>query len=1163
MTYYYLKKEGVIANRRTGSNLFGGAVTKPRLDKYLNDLIKCKKKIDIYANIINEFIDLSLDLVKKIGSNEHVDPIEYNAFLELYLKFTRIIDIARGNYIKVIPMIFFITEFPPDIYISKNPPSYYVFTNNESTVSGELYVKNSTGNYEKQSEKIGPYEEVHAAFLKSTNKNTTNFMLNDDILGLGKILENTSDGDSPRNHVMNMMFALGASGTGKTTRYFGADRNDKKSSPDDYEGISSFLANSAKNIGATKIHVAYFVCYGQENTNTTESRKIKEILLFVNPKSVNLESKKNPLLSKRNDGFDDNKTFIPYVDEDNIVPKNKGFRSFYTDLINKKLSPTKYDRIKEFILGQKQEIEPNNKSNAVTFRNIIEQNPDIWKDITDVGSDDQIKIMFDLLLSEQKKIYTVLPTMNNIESSRCHTCVLFRFTFIDKNGVEQYKYFPLFDMAGTENTEKIEEFFGRYKSVGMVKLLDYINNSDKIEISDNTETTIPPSLRTLLEYDNDDQFKDAKIKLNYYLKAAQQKGGAVNSNVLLDRTNDKSIYKRPPLDSALDCDKFIAKIPLEGKYINHTIATLVLATLCVGKAINSTVDTKDHFDDIGVDVVDALSNVASATTDKKKTQTKSNNKICFVGEPSELPNPSDASKPIINCTDTRLLYDLPNSDDKKNDLFNKILLDSSIWAQVLFSFLYWNSESDESKQKLADIMLSDETPIGPWTTTLKEEYSQFVDDINDEDSNYEFIKGYTLNKITDFDENTMNNVNSYMQYVSNNNAQISKDNSNNFKITKNNIVYNFNTDGTIGSTERKKKYEKIAEQFKPIDIDKMYTTYNNKSIHDKLPEKDSTKAKVIVNQIIEILKNIDFRKMYNAIFNIDTIGDKKDSSENKKPNDTKKPTIETGRKGPSVSELKRQKDNAEASLLKKGIDNMVRNKSIEYDENLFSLYKNLKYLFVALTFDTGFAFGNNSNYEKYLFADIPGTDSYASNSSGREYVQYYLAESKNLLSGLSLDTDINGSKLKELFMNSTDEDVRNAIITHIQKTVKSNIKNIEQLVTFETEHNKKISQSVIDFIKSADGNSTKITNLATKIKKFQENYVKPDDRTDATPSDPDTAQITAQINRIKAGRCAATKMTLMHLITGEEPKKDMVKNTLTLCQTLFSATKLDTKPETK
>ena len=48
-----------------------------------------------------------------------------------------------------------------------------------------------------------------------------------------------------------------------------------------------------------------------------------------------------------------------------------------------------------------------------------------------------------------------------------------------------------------------------------------------------------------------------------------------------------------------------------------------------------------------------------------------------------------------------------------------------------------------------------------------------------------------------------------------------------------------------------------------------------------------------------------------------------------------------------------------------------------------------------------------------------------------------------------------------------------------------------------------------------------------------------------------------QMHRIKDGRAAATKMTLMHLVTGQGVKHFMVEETIKLCKTLYESTNLD------
>jgi hypothetical protein len=47
------------------------------------------------------------------------------------------------------------------------------------------------------------------------------------------------------------------------------------------------------------------------------------------------------------------------------------------------------------------------------------------------------------------------------------------------------------------------------------------------------------------------------------------------------------------------------------------------------------------------------------------------------------------------------------------------------------------------------------------------------------------------------------------------------------------------------------------------------------------------------------------------------------------------------------------------------------------------------------------------------------------------------------------------------------------------------------------------------------------------------------------------------MHRIRKGRVAATKMTLVHLVTGQDIKHYMVDETIKLCKTLYESTNLD------
>lgn len=96
----------------------------------------------------------------------------------------------------------------------------------------------------------------------------------------------------------------------------------------------------------------------------------------------------------------------------------------------------------------------------------------------------------------KKKIKTILPTKNNLESSRGHTCVLVRI------GQENnYKYFPLFDMAGTENPEAVEDFIitGKdpRKMHSLINKINKVTQTGKI-VDDSDPPKDFPSLGELL-----------------------------------------------------------------------------------------------------------------------------------------------------------------------------------------------------------------------------------------------------------------------------------------------------------------------------------------------------------------------------------------------------------------------------------------------------------------------------------------------------------------------------------------------------------------------------------------------------------------------------------------------------------------------------------------
>jgi len=77
------------------------------------------------------------------------------------------------------------------------------------------------------------------------------------------------------------------------------------------------------------------------------------------------------------------------------------------------------------------------------------------------------------------------------------------------------------------------------------------------------------------------------------------------------------------------------------------------------------------------------------------------------------------------------------------------------------------------------------------------------------------------------------------------------------------------------------------------------------------------------------------------------------------------------------------------------------------------------------------------------------------------------------------------------------------------------------------------------------------TSLVNKIKSLASSVTGSDD-----------LLLTNQMNRIQDARISATKMVLMHLVTGQSMKEEMVKDTLQLCDLLYTTTDLDLSDKT-
>jgi hypothetical protein len=281
----------------------------------------------------------------------------------------------------------------------------------------------------------------------------------------------------------------------------------------------------------------------------------------------------------------------------------------------------------------KDDAEYNNDKN---FREILKDETDIWYKIQDK---DNVEKIFNDLMNKQKDIRTILPTMNNIESSRGHTCVLLKI-----ENSEKEQYFPLFDMAGSENIQAMYDFFSSFPKKNKVeKVMKTINNITKTYDIENNNIKYT-SLKQLFKNDPIKKYVGGGKPIKEPKKIINEK-----PDIRSDNDNDS--------DSLL----FINKVVKEGFYINHTIAIFLFIMACVGKTVQSVFNNNtDNFNNIINDVNIQLKNKVDISNSEFK----------------------------IN---TRMLID----DDKIT--FNSILNKSCIWAQVLMSFLYWNEDTDVSR----------------------------------------------------------------------------------------------------------------------------------------------------------------------------------------------------------------------------------------------------------------------------------------------------------------------------------------------------------------------------------------------------------------------------------------------------------------------------------
>ena len=1010
----------------------GGAMTanieqiKPRIDFANKQLMECLRELKPFFDNVKKI----KKILNKVSSKK-INDFEETKSLH---KMNNILDtqIKQGinSYIKVIPMISFTIEFPPEIY--EKDSCKYGFSYDSKT---ELYTKKliSTENC-KPDELIEPTEisaPTHAAFFKATNNNGTKKLIDDPIIGLKKILDSNNLNDNVINKVINMMFALGASGTGKTTRYFG---NSLAPNPDDHIGIVTSIINEARQKANTQVELAYFVSYGRY-----ESAKLNEFLLFF-----------------KIDKPQDSEGIFPY-----FMPKTTNeinidtYSNFYTKLVSKKLKSINYSLIKSYIEDGKvlPNLNESQNNNFYTFRELLELNSsDIWKTLTE---NDQLDQIFEDLLTRQKKAHTVLPTKNNSESSRGHTCVLIKIT---ENGIT--KYFPLFDMAGTENTDKMKEFLtkGRKENnvARLVSLFSEYSQNNKLM---NGEKQIN-SLKDLFDI----------LKFENYVNNGILVGGGPTK---LDVKN----IKQKELDENKGTNELLNKIINEGFYINHTIGMLIFAAQAVGKSLNSTVkDGVDNFDLIETPLFEGFKEFTS------------------------LINNSNSDK-------TKILYN--------GYTFEDILNNSCIWVQILFSFLYWNIVTEKGKN---EIMLSD-----------KIDYDDYKIEIIHSNSNPTIYSnnGYelNLNQIKTLDSKLIAKLEEINLDLENGKYIL--------EFSTNSIFYKISTEGDI--TQLTKEIESlnkniVSSQSTSTSIPKHIETYR-----DYISKTNNNTTNIDANLYL-----------LTGLYKIDSITGK--LSSDKILIDTDK--IKLSETNGYISHLE--------PLEKRLADVIAEYKSKTFNSGMTSTsLPNMdiidkKYPIKVEEYDNTFGkIIDSATLSKYKAMLLKIKYKYRINTAtGAVFKTKTELESENKLINDKINIELEKYKIENEKLIKTQEATNKELQKKIKELEEKNLKlqNMKQV------YNKEDIKQILQLLKITSvkleaseimiNGTLKLKDILDKIKQIlklklllKPNLVEQN-----------------MIKRIKDSILDATKMVLMHLVTGQAIKHPMVNETIGLTKIFWNST---------
>ncbi len=1180
-------------------------ITKPRLDIYRNRLVSCRDQLKPF--IVNLAVLRNLLFETKSGTFS-ID--ETQVLIKLYNQVKRQIEDGINSYIKLIPMIFFTIEFPPSVYAkdsckyrftfdTKNELVEYKFMDGQTKdgiANKETCNNLGLGNFEEK-EFVNATFSSHAGFFESNKLNGTKKLIDDPVIGLGKLIKTDDSANKPINTAINMMFALGASGTGKTTRYFGKSNGH----PDDKEGIVPYIINkSLEESGGTgngaekgpskKISIAYFVSYGQKTKIDNIDSLFNELVIFFDINAINK--------AKFDSTVTEDQKYIPFYMPSGTLVKDEDvnkYTKFYSTVVSKKLDRRTFGELKNFISegGQFPSLKPNPESQQKTFREILD-GQDIWKEIEFCKSASMGEL-FEELIIEQKKINTVLPTKNNIESSRGHTCVLVKMEDLNAT-TNKVKYFPLFDMAGTENTAQIDVFLKQGRNTkNMAKLVQKVNSItqgyDILRADD--ESKQYPSLNDLLKFDKINNWVSSPATKNKYITI---QSGGVKQKIKVDDFYEKNLNDQ----SAGPGESYLNKVVKEGYYINHTISMLIFAAMCVGSSLRTELVVTDNSRE---DKFDDFFNSLFTEIDKF---------TCIPGATGDA-----------DCIGKTMMM-LPNK--KPSAIVNS----SCIWLQILFSFLYWNEETPGSVKNWLDNIYPETKEALTYLCEEEFQKSEIIPNIMTVEQLYKLgqvnVTNNGLDKLYDF----MIKVNKTHQYTSANakvlanpvslvthaNGKLKIE----FEKPGPNVSKNYDSTTltlTIDNPDYEAEKDKSYKRAKELRLKLGLTEAQAKKVYDVPTDpgefttaKPGITAKSAEKNLWES-KNKAHNAMKEAFNNYNSILSDKERTEYAKIakaveyNVKEKISIEakvfldyleTDAKMTKLVEFKTYLDET-INLISTNYPNdfdrlktqekeiKVRNKPtanpeykndlIEKLDGIITKLKDGKFFYVPPkpTIPKGKPQSqptSTTQTEKVL----PLTESIKYDNTERVsgisgYVSI-LDRKKIKLSDLNnMSADIDS--ILQMFENKKEKDLQERkgfilmekVIEKLENPSNDDIPQAELSAITKllevTGSKLKIDSETNKFIiaKQLDPNtlieSIPIGEVIDVVNRFPKNLpVCP-----STNSEINKVKAENQMHRIRDGRAAATKMTLMHLVTGQGVKHFMVGETIKLCKTLYESTNLD------